>query len=82
MTTLSHAMKLTNKFVFDNNEHKLYVNRMDKDDVFEYKLVVKSTNCDIEKGTINCNELIQMSKEYYMCYLDGYAFDIIDDCYL
>lgn len=82
MTTLYNAMKSTNKIILDNNEYKLYVNRMNKDDMFEYILAVKSTNCFVEKGIMNYDELNQISKKYFMCYLDGYAFDIIDDCYL
>jgi hypothetical protein len=82
MTSLGEEIKKANECIFDNNEHKLYVNKTDTSDVFEYILRVKSTNIFVEKGTMDYNSLMDASKKYFMCYLDGYAFDIIDDNYL
>jgi hypothetical protein len=80
MLELHKFMKITNEFIFDNNINKLCVTKKEND-LFEFKLIKKSTQIIINVGIINYNDLINESKKYITCYLDGYLFDIIDDCY-
>lgn len=81
MTEFKTALNSAHEFIFDDNVHKLYANR-NNNDVIEFMLLRKETGEVIEKGIINFDELLDVSKDYVMCYLDGYAFDIVADCYL
>lgn len=79
---LERIIKGTRNFIFDNNIHKLYICWNPTTNLFDYQLTNKSTFAIIKTGTLTCEEIIQKSSDYVICYLDGYIYDIIDDCYV
>lgn len=76
MTTFESAIDTTNEFIFVDEKHKLYVYKIDDNLNFDFVLILKSTNCVLEKGTLDRCDLINLSSKYSKCYLDGYFFDI------
>jgi hypothetical protein len=83
-TTFTTLIKKTTSYIFDNNEYKLFINLIEENtqsNLYEYKLTIKSTGELIKNGYISINEIIELSLYFNICYIDGYFFDLIDDCF-
>jgi hypothetical protein len=52
------------------------------DGYYEFTLIDKSSLKIKNIGTMTHANILEHYMEYIMCFLDGYAFDIVYDCYV
>jgi len=68
--------KSYSEFVFDNNNIKIYAIR--KNERFDVIFKNKNTNIEIDRCILTLEKLYEKIKDYPVCFIDGYFYNIIE----